>query len=472
MSYAENVIPHLPSILTDAVWALANQLQAPSSMIASALLAASSLAVQDKVDIERSEGGVSPVSLNFIVIADSGERKSAVFRQVFKPFFELDEAQRQQHERDTNRYDREMATWRVIKTALEKKIDGDVKHGRDTSESIRQLEEHLMAEPKKVQAQLRIIQDSTTDALVQFLAEMGGSAGLLSDEGGMIFKSRISSNLAPLNSIWSGDGYKTDRLDSSRSYALSQNVRLTTLIMVQPKTFQAFLSDKGELSRDNGYLARALICQPPSRQGIRFISNNQSQMPMFGLQMFHYRIREVLESRKRRTLSLSPDAYNVWVHFYNETESHLQPGGYLHACRDSGSKAPEMARRLAAIFHCISGEEGSIISATSMMQAIGVIGQYVNEFVRLFAPAPAVDPRTQAATELHAWLLQEQSKTPDLPVIEKRKILSHGPSRLRKRSNRDAALDVLRSWRWISEFKQNNRSFVQALVPQVQMAGS
>jgi Protein of unknown function (DUF3987) len=128
MSYAENVIPHLPSILTDAVWALANQLQAPSSMIASALLAASSLAVQDKVDIERSEGGVSPVSLNFIVIADSGDRKSSVFRQVFKPFFELDEAQRQQHVRDTNRYAREMATWRVIKTALEKKIDGDVKH--------------------------------------------------------------------------------------------------------------------------------------------------------------------------------------------------------------------------------------------------------------------------------------------------------------------------------------------------------
>ena len=50
-----------------------------------------------------------------------------------------------------------------------------------------------------------IIQDSTTDALLRFLNDKGGSAGLVSDEGGMIFKSRISSNLAPLNSIWSGD---------------------------------------------------------------------------------------------------------------------------------------------------------------------------------------------------------------------------------------------------------------------------
>ena len=33
-----------------------------------------------------------------------------------------------------------------------------------------------------------IIQDSTTDALLRFLNDKGGSAGLVSDEGGMIFQ--------------------------------------------------------------------------------------------------------------------------------------------------------------------------------------------------------------------------------------------------------------------------------------------
>ncbi len=470
MSCVENVHLNFPSILSEAVFDLCNQLQAPEPMIASAVLAAASLASQDKIDLDGSGGGVSPVSLNLIVIADSGERKSAVFREVFKPFLEEDEAQRRQHEQDAERYGREMVTWKAIKIGLERKITSDLKQGRDTAQSTQQLDEHLTKAPQKCHEQLRIIQDVTTDALISFLDEKGGSAGLLSDEGGLIFKSRISSNLAPLNSIWSGDGVKIDRLDQSRSCALSQNVRLTTLIMVQPKTFEAFLRDKGELSRDNGYLARALICQPLTRQGTRFISNNQTQMPMYGLRRFHDRIRVILESRERRTLSLSPHAYEIWTQFYNQTEFYLQPGGYLHACRDSGSKAPEMARRLAAIFHCISDEDGHLISAASMKQAVGVIGQYMNEFVRMFTPAPEVDPRLDDATALHAWLLKEQAKCPDFQAVEKRRILTHGPFRVRNRSNRDAAFDVMRSFNSIREFKLKNRSYVTALMPQVQVA--
>ena len=169
-------------------------------------------------------------------------------------------------------------------------------------------------------------------------------------------------------------------------------------------------------------------------------------------------------------LSLSPEAYTVWVQFYNQMEANLQPGGFLNACRDSGSKAPEMARRLAAIFHCISDENGSMISASSMTQATNVIFQYMQEFARLFTP-PVVDPRAQAATELHAWLLHEQSETTGFSGSRETEDSGHGASKFRNRSNRDAALDILRSWGWISEFRLNNRSFVQALVPQFQMAG-
>ena len=470
MSYVEAVLPHLPPILNQTVYDLANRLQAPVPMIASSVLAAASLAAQDKVDLERGEDGVAPVSLNFIVIADSGERKSAVFREVFKPFIERDEEQRRQYEGDAVRYKHEMVTWKAKKIGLEKRIAEDVRNRRDTTESDEQLAHHLADEPKQCQERLMIIQDSTTDALLRFLNDKGGSAGLVSDEGGMIFKSRISSNLAPLNSIWSGDPVYIERVDQSRTFSLSRDVRLTTLIMVQPKTLEEFLNDKGALSRDSGYLARALICQPMTRQGMRFISNNQFETPMYSLQRFHERIREVLASPERRILSLSPEAYTVWVQFYNQMEANLQPGGFLNACRDSGSKAPEMARRLAAIFHCISDENGSMISASSMTQATNVIFQYMQEFARLFTP-PVVDPRAQAATELHAWLLHEQSKRPDFQAVEKRKILSHGASKFRNRSNRDASLDILRSWGWIVEGRQNNRSYVRALIPQAQMAG-
>jgi hypothetical protein len=461
-------IDNLPTLFQNAVYDIFNQVQAPLPMIMSTLLAAASLAVQDKIDIQTGEDTVSPVSLNLFVVADSGERKSVVFRTVFKPFLEFDEAQLKQCTQDTEQYHRAMVSWKIIKTTLEKKVEADVKRGRDTTDSIQELDKHLASEPKKPTARLRIIQDCTTDALIQFLAENGGSAGLVSDEGGMIFKSRVSSNLAPLNSIWSGDGYKTDRLDPSRSYALSRNARLTTLIMVQPKTFQAFLNDKGELSRDNGYLARALICYPLSTQGMRFIQLTGTSLPKNGLRGFQDSIKAALESRDRRTLFLGPEASTIWVNFYNQVELSLQPSGFLHACRDSGSKAAEMAYRLAAIFHYMTGDTNCQISSWSMLSATGIMRYYLNEFVRLFVPPPQPDPKQAAAVELFNWLLQEQLKSHPPQPVEKRKILTHGPYKFRNRPARDDALHLLRNWEWILDQKYNNRSYIQVMVQQPQ----
>lgn len=290
MSYVESAFDHLPPILAEATYELAQTLQAPVGMIISTVLGAASLAVQDKIDVERPNGGASPVSLNLLVIAGSGERKSAVFREVFKPFFDLDAAQRSQHELDVKRYEREMEVWKSTKAGLDRKLGQDLKRGRDIDDSTQRLADHLEAEPKLSQPRLRIIQDATPDAMLRFLHEKGGSAGLLSDEGGIFFKSRLSSNLAPLNSLWSGDQVYVERVDQSRSLSLSPEVRLTSLVMVQPMTLEAFLKDKGALSRDNGYLARALICEPATLVGTRFIYPNTYRVPTHGLQNFHDRI--------------------------------------------------------------------------------------------------------------------------------------------------------------------------------------
>lgn len=466
MSYVESAFDHLPPILAEATYELAQTLQAPVGMIISTVLGAASLAVQDKIDVERPNGGASPVSLNLLVIAGSGERKSAVFREVFKPFFDLDAAERSQHELDVDRYKREMEAWKSIKTGLERKIEQDLKRGRDIDDSTQRLDDHLAAEPKLSQPRLRVIQDATTDAMLRFLHEKGGSAGLLSDEGGIFFKSRLSSNLAPLNSLWSGDQVYVERVDQSRSLSLSPEVRLTSLVMVQPMTLEAFLKDKGVLSRDNGYLARALICEPATRVGTRFIYTNTYRVPTHGLQNFHDRIREVMARPSKIMLSLSPQAHYAWIDFYNEIERDLLPGGILQYCRDSGSKAPEIVRRLAAIFHCISNAEGTQISPECVFRAVGIMKQYLNESIRLFNPPPAPDPRVEDANVLHAWLLNQLQERPGINMVEKRKILTHGPSRTRNCRNRDDALAILRGWNMVYEFKQNNKLYVTPLVQQ------
>lgn len=466
MRYIEDVHLDLPPILRDAVSDLVNQLQAPAPMITSAVLAAASLACQDKIDVKRGDGDAGPVSLNLIVIAESGERKSAVFREVFKPIFAVDEKHRSRYERERQEYERELAVWTTVKKAIEKKIINNKKIFSSADQLTEQLSKHLECEPTAPQLKALVVQNTTIDALMQFLHYRGGSAGLLSDEGGLFFKSRLTSNLAPLNSIWSGDPIVVDRLDSSRSMALSKDSRLTSLIMVQPKTLDDFLRSKGELSRDNGYLARFLICHPLSRQGSRHVGGGSFMPSSYGKDNFHRRLIEVLESNEKKVLRLSVEAEAVWFEFYNKIETDLSPIGYLSGCKDAGSKAPEIALRLAAIFHHMSQSESNLISVWDMQLARTVISRYLEEFVRLFAPTPPVDSKAADANELHAWLLKEQAKRADYQAVEKRKILSHGPAKFRSRSRRDEALDTLRSWGWLVERKDKNRLFVQALVIQ------
>lgn len=60
--------------------------QAPPALVASSALAAASLAVQSKYDVQRMNGLISPCSLFFITFADSGERKTTVDQMFFSPF--------------------------------------------------------------------------------------------------------------------------------------------------------------------------------------------------------------------------------------------------------------------------------------------------------------------------------------------------------------------------------------------------
>lgn len=67
--------------------------EAPAALIASSALAAASLATQTEFNVERDVGLDGPISLYFITIAESGERKSAVDRLFFKAAREFENAQ-------------------------------------------------------------------------------------------------------------------------------------------------------------------------------------------------------------------------------------------------------------------------------------------------------------------------------------------------------------------------------------------
>ncbi|MGC3963631.1 MAG: DUF3987 domain-containing protein [Rhodocyclaceae bacterium] len=80
----------LPPTMRAAVEEVVGLTQAPVEMVVSAALAAASLAVQAKFDVERMSGLISPCSLYLITLAESGERKTTVDNLLFSAFTEFE----------------------------------------------------------------------------------------------------------------------------------------------------------------------------------------------------------------------------------------------------------------------------------------------------------------------------------------------------------------------------------------------
>ena len=100
------------------------------------------------------------------------------------------------------------------------------------------------------------------------------------------------SNLGFFSERWDGDDLRIDRA-SSESYIV-ESPRLTISLMVQEKTFAKFLSNQGSLARDNGFLARFLVCYPDSLEGSRFGRNATGSWEHH--EAFQSRLLEILMS--------------------------------------------------------------------------------------------------------------------------------------------------------------------------------
>lgn len=156
----------------------------------------------------------------------------------------------------------------------------------------RRLSEHLALKPKPYAVRSIVLTDATPEAIAWHLHAVHPSAGLMSVEGDQILNGRASGQLTMLNVLWDGGDLVINR-KAAESFKV-RNARLTINVMIQYLTFKKFLRRQGLLARDNGFLARALICDPPSTQGQRPIrSIETATFPK--LEIFQKRLTELLQ---------------------------------------------------------------------------------------------------------------------------------------------------------------------------------
>lgn len=433
---------NFPDPLRDVLFEVQLSFKCPIELVVSSVLAAISHASQHAINVKRG-GLVSPVSLYLSLIAESGERKTAVDGAVMQ-------ANRQHQKRlgeaTANKgvsYEASLAIWKAQYRGIHARINSAIREGTDANCYQEELIVHLGKKPVEWSPPRIIYVDTNMEAMLEGLHQRWASALLISAEGATVFGGHAMRGMDKLNVLWDGGDLFKDRLGVS--FAI-HNARLTSSIMIQEKPFLGFMEKRGGIARGIGYLARKLVAYPPSTQGTRFIyGSNTSPMPHLAL--FHERISEMLSTdngkNQFKEVEMSPEAYACWMDFYNRTEVELLDGRYLADVRDFGSKIAENAARIAALFHHYLGRD-HYIQVDCVKNACAIAHWYACEFKDLFGQSQIPQEQIDAQM-LEDWLWTLFRKHNNVFPLPKQRIRTYGPNQLRNAERLNGALWTLAS---------------------------
>jgi hypothetical protein len=353
------------------VWVYQSYGQQPISMVASSALAVVSLAAQGLADVARDDRLYGPVSLNFPILAQSGERKTGADRALGAMLAEWERARADALREPIKRNCAELEAWSSIKEGIKTALRDTVKkHPDRVTELSQQLEAHELTKPAEIIAPRLRYEDVNPQSLAYSLAKGHPSAAIWSDEGGMatgslgMGKDSLLGFMATLNRLWDGGSIHHDRKQAESVHL--EGLRLTVSIMVQPSVLQELSSRSSGLTRGSGFLARFLVAAPASTMGTRMYREPPQGMP--ALSAFNGRITALLDvqlpldDHGRLTpalLRLTSAAASIWRDYHDEIERQLVPLGVLREIPDFAAKSAETAVRIAGCLHMLDGTAGA-----------------------------------------------------------------------------------------------------------------
>lgn len=437
----------LPPGIHAAVTQAISLIQAPVALIATSAISAASLACQDKVDVRRLGTLESPCSLFTLVVSESGERKSTADKLFIQGIRDFEQEYHEQHRSALDRFDLQRAAWEAEQRAVLQALARASARGKSTTDIESQLARLQARAPERPVMPKLVVGDATIEALLARLHKQWPSAGVFSDEASSVFSSRTLNNLGVYNKLWDGDPLHVDRVHSD-SFTL-KNARLSISLMVQRAVLDRFLGNQQRLARASGFMARFLVCEPPSTQGTRFIHVYATNT--HAIEAFRARTKELIaesaghrQPSARRCLEMTSQAEAAWVAFANRVEADLRVGCFLSDVRDCAAKIAENAARLAAVFHVYERRDGKI-EAETIQQAIEICGWHLMEYKRLFGGGTSVPPEVEDARDLERWLHELVVRFPGATEVRKNHIAQYGPNKLRARVRLDSALGILAS---------------------------
>ena len=442
----------LPDTIRAAVEEVAGFVKAPIAMVASSALAALSLASQAHADVSRDEILVGPTSLFMLTIAESGERKTQADKMFVRPIQDYQDAQAEAAKPLLKNHRAALGAWEAKRNGVKDQIRQLAKNNKPTASMESNLRDLEHDKPEAPRVPKLIREDATPEGLAKKLQQDWPSAGVVSNEAGIVFgahgmgKDSVMRNLALLNKLWDGGRYQSDRGDEERSRDV-RGARLTMGLMIQETTLRAFFAQSNGLARGTGFLARFLVAWPDSTMGTRFYTPPVSGSP--ALSEFNQRITDRLNQPvpidddgilTPPMFPLTPAAKTAWKDYHDEIEIKLSSGGELYDVRDVASKSADNAARLAGLFQYFESAGGAI-GEEAFEGASRIAAWHLAESRRFFGEL-ALPVELADAGRLDTWLVA-YCKRERTHLVGKNHARRHGP--LRDGSALDAAIRELAS---------------------------
>lgn len=436
--------------LRAAVEAVQGYTQAPVAIPAASAMAVASLAVQGFADVE-TLGGFTPVSLFFLTIAQSGERKSSCDKPILRGLRE---------------YEREQSE--VYAAASKKWMNDTELHEARRKAALRDATSVKPAKRTEGEADLaafsgapegpilpdRTASEPTLEGLFRAFLQGPPSLGLFSDEAGQFLGGHAMNadnrmkTLGGLNSLW--DGSEIKRTRAGDGVFTLRDRRMAMHLMAQPVVMHGFISDP--LASGLGFLPRCLICEPASSIGQRFSANTRRDDA--SLEIFAQQLKSVLthtmptwddgRTLKPGSLTLTPNARTLLIEFADTMEAAQAPRGALSHITGTASKVAEQAARIAGVLTLWANLNAEEVQPNVMADAINIAQFYLSEASRL-ASAANISAEIDKAEALRKWLL-EVFKHPEITV---RDVVRLGPNSLRESPKARATLGILEKYRWL-----------------------
>ncbi|MEW9927818.1 YfjI family protein [Pseudomonas putida] len=430
-------------LLKDMLIEVAEATQAPLELVLASALSTISLLCQPLIDVERPGKMIGPVSLMVISIAQSGERKSTVesmFMGAVRVFVI----------NAIKAHEKELLVWRIKSEAWEarkRKIIKEMSDHPETDPAYKHFENELILhhelKPERPRAFNPIYEDATTAALLKGMRLDCPWAALMSSEGISALKG-VFNDFGKINALWTGSTIDVAR--ATVEGCSLNDVRLTIGIMIQPQILKEYLEGKGDRARSVGLLSRALVFNPESTQGKRFINKRPINKEVIAryqsranqlLEKSIQRLRNITEEKE--IIKFSSSAAEYWTESYNNIEYELQKGGKYERSKDHASKLSENIARVAALLHYFELGNG-IISLAELKSAEKIVLECSKTFRNEFTFMPNI---ISDAETLHAWLQSNCKHSPLFNWVEKNTVLYKGPGKFRTISKLNPLLDCL-----------------------------